>query len=216
MVNYHEVVINTLISFVIIVCMIIVLAYTAYGEDLQKDIYDQWNTISEFEEVSSLRNFLIERDWIYTGVSINELDYILVLVNQCSNEFFSNVPTSLVLAVISLESSFRSDLLGFNEDTGLMQVIEKYHRERITKYIYDENVDLYDPRLNIMVGMDYLSELLDKFDGDIYTTLMAYNMGSDVARKYRSNGWGSGYADVVMDRMDDISTFLERRKWPCS
>lgn len=211
MVNKEEVILNILTTSVIMVVTLILLLQFAFASYYKNDIYDQWNTIEEFEEVSSLRKFLLDKDWINESVRLDELDYILVLTQQCSSEFFPTVPTSLVLAVISIESGFRSSLLGFSNDTGLMQIIPKFHRERISRYIYNENVDLFDPRVNVMVGMDYLSELLEEFHGDIYTTLMAYNMGPDRARLYASNGRSSAYADVVVNRMNEISIFLEGR-----
>lgn len=210
MINQQELfhyAITTLIFIVIIVGALVPLALSS---SLEPDVYDLWTTLDEFERVSSLRNFLVDKDFAYGGVSINELDYILVLVQQCSNEFFPNVPTSLVLSVISIESGFRKNLYGLNDDIGLMQIIEKFHRERIQKYLYDENVDLYDLRLNVMVGMDYLNELLDEFDNDIPTALTAYNMGPDKANRMRSEGRVSLYAQDVIERMEAIDLFFER------
>lgn len=211
MANGYELTRNIVVTICFIVISMFAFVQMVAAYHYRNDIYDLWNTIGEFEETYSLRTFLLDSDWISDRTKLDELDYILVLVQQCSREFFPEVPTSLVLSVISVESGFRSDILGFNDDTGLMQIIPRYHRERIEKYLYDENVDLFDPRLNIMVGMDYLSELLKKFDGDIYTTLMAYNMGPDRARTYASNGWTSGYADICASRMDAFEEFFDGR-----
>lgn len=178
---------------------------------IEPDIYDQWNTIEEFEEVSSLRKFLIEKNWSKEDLSVDELDYILVLIHQCSSEFFPTVPTSLVLAMISVESEFDRDLVGSYNDTGLMQVIPRYHRDRIEKYIYDENIDLHDPRLNIMVGMDFLEELFEEGRGDIEYVVMAYNMGPIRAWKFYDMGIVSSYAEKVLERMDAIQDFFEGR-----
>lgn len=185
------------------------LSPLALANSIGPDIYDQWNTIEEFEEVSSIRKFLLEKDWINNNVTIDELDYILVLVNQCSNEFFPSIPTSLVLSIISVESCFNKDLLSFSDDTGLMQIIPKFHKDRIEKYIYGENVDLYDPRLNIMVGMDYLDELLNLFKGDLERAVMAYNMGPQMADRIADSGNLSSYAKDVLYRMEEIELFLE-------
>lgn len=215
MINRNEVIQNMVITFVILVLIIIALTKTVMAESYHKDIYELWNTINEFEEVSSLRALLLEKNWINEDVPIDELDYILVLTRQCSEEFFPTVPTSLVLSMISMESSFRKDLVGFSQDTGLMQIIAKYHRDRIEKYIYEENIDLYDPRLNIMVGMDYLEELIDWANGDIELAVMAYNMGPLRAKLLHLKGVKTSYAEKVLKRMNVIDTFLERREWPC-
>lgn len=173
-------------------------------------VLEQWNTLEEFESTAQLVNLLTERDWVSKSVSIQELDYILVLAKQLSSEFFPTVPTELVLAVISVESSFRPDLLGFNDDSGLMQVIPKFHKERIRKYLIDESSDIFDPRVNLSTGMDYLEELLAETEGDIALTLMCYNEGPSRAKKRYFNGVVSGYAEEVIARMEVISDALNR------
>lgn len=201
-------VITTILLLSLILVAFFPVAFSAYENS---DIYDQWNTLQEFETSSTLRRFLLEKEWVSEKVSIDELDYILVLTQQCSKDFFHNVPTSLVLAMISVESGFRSDITGFSEDTGLMQVIPYYHKERIEKYRYDENVDLYDPRLNIMVGMDYLEELLAWSKDDISLALMAYNAGQKNARYWADHGQVSFYAEEVLRRASEIDLYLEGR-----
>lgn len=216
MVNVYETLTKFSIMASILLTSMLVIAGFSSLDPIEPDIYDQWNTLAEFEEVSSLRHFLIEKDWISENVSLDDLDYILVLTQQCSNEFFPTIPSSLALAVISVESGFRQDLVGFSNDTGLMQIIPSFHRERIERYLYDENVDLFDPRLNIMVGMDYLDELLAWARGDLERTIMAYNMGPLKADRLASAGHVTEYAREVLKRMNELEIFFERRYVPCS
>lgn len=203
---------STYLSIYLLSMLILMVLLTpfAFASTIDPDIYDQWNTIEEFEEVSSLRQFLLERYWVSEDVSLDELDYILVLTRQCSEEFFPSVPTSLVLSIISIESGFKRDLIGSNNDTGLMQIIPKFHKDRISEYIYEENVDLTDPRLNVMVGMGYLEELMEWSRGGLDLAIMAYNMGPEKAQKLSNNLIVTSYAEEVMARMEDIETFLER------
>lgn len=189
----------------------LLFGYAADATESEPDVYDLWNTCEEFEDVADLRALLLENDWVWSEVTIQDLDYILVLTQQLNKEFFPNVPVALVLAQISVESSFRSDLVGFNNDTGLMQVIPRWHEDRIAKYIYEENVDLTDPRLNVMVGMDYLDELLVKAEGDISLALMMYNQGPASGRRSYARSGESFYAELVLERMYAINDILERR-----
>lgn len=214
--NIHQTIFYILFSFECLAVTILILSPFALATVQNTDVYELWNTIEEFEEVSSLQKFLVDKDWISHTISIDRLDYILVLIQQCSSEFFPRVPTSLVLAIISVESNFREDLLGFNDDTGLMQIIPKYHGERIKRYLYDEKVDLYDPRVNIMVGMDYLEELFEEFDDDMSSVILAYNRGPDAAKKLLPEGGSSVYTEEVLKRMNAIQSFFERRYSFCS
>lgn len=215
MVIRHEVMENLLITILVLGSTMVGLLGVGAAWSYENDIYSLWNRVGEFEDTFLLRSFLLKRDWINENVTIDELDYILVLTEQCSSEFFPEVPTSLVLAIISVESGFKSDLVGFSNDTGLMQVIPNYHYDRILNYIYDENVDLFDPRLNVMVGMDYLSELIKWSKGDLGLAVMAYNMGQIRARSYHNSGRITSYAKKVLDRMDEIQDILEGRKMTC-
>ena len=212
MLNKQELIQNISLSLVYILLTLIALTPIALADSFDSDIYDLWNTVEEFETTYSLRKFLIDKGWINEEVSVDELDYILVLTQQCSKEFFPTVSTSLVLAVISVESGFKSNLTGLNDDTGLMQIIPKYHRDRIESYIYDENVDLYDSRLNVMVGMDYLSELIEWSNGDLGLALMAYNMGQVKARSLYLQNIETPYVRNVIQCMNEIESFLERRR----
>lgn len=182
----------------------------AFARVRMDSVYNQWNTLQEFEGTQTLRDFLYALDWIDERVDAHDLDYILVLTQQCSSEFFDNVPPALALAVISVESGFRPECQSHKGAEGLMQVVPRWHQERVEKYIYDESVDLYDPRLNIMVGMDYLSDILEETEGDLVWTLMYYNGGPSYAYKnHVERGRSSSYAEEVIYRMRVIQDILD-------
>lgn len=216
MLNKVELLQKISIIILSITLIISILVPIALANDAFHGSSELWNTISEFENISSLRKLLLEKGWVSEDVSIEELDYILVLTRQCSNEFFPNIPTSIVLAIISVESGFNKNLVGFNNDTGLMQIIPKYHQERIDKYIYDDNVDLFDERVNIMVGMNYLNELLDIFNGDTIVAVMGYNEGITGAKNRCSRKSVSGYAASVYERAKAIEEVLREEWYSCS
>jgi soluble lytic murein transglycosylase len=78
---------------------------------------------------------------------------------------------SLVKAVVCVESSFDEDAISFKGAIGLMQVLPS-----TANFISDGVVDLFDPQVNLAVGVKYLSYLLNKFN-DEKTALAAYNAG---------------------------------------
>lgn len=109
----------------------------------------------------------------------------------------------LVYAVCWRESRYNIDITGDNgESHGLMQIKVKYHTERLNRLGVS---DLYDPKQNIMVGIDYLVELLNyREDATLEWALMAYNGGPTYADEMQKNGEISGYALEVLSKLNEL------------
>lgn len=90
------------------------------------------------------------------------------------------VPETLVKAVIRQESNFNPSEVSHKGAVGLMQIMPST-AEKLG--ITPES--LADPSTNIMGGTKLLSELISRYDGNLYRALAAYNAGSaavDAAR----------------------------------
>jgi hypothetical protein len=104
-----------------------------------------------------------------------------------------NIAPAIVIAMIERESSFREKVVGDNGDSlGLMQIQTKWHKERMEKL---GCTDLLNPHENIMVGIDFLAELLERYEGDVTKALTAYNSG-----KFR--GTVTKYASGIIERAE--------------
>ena len=114
-----------------------------------------------------------------------------------------NVSPYLVYAVIWQESNFKKDATGDSgQSHGLMQIRVQYHQERMNSLGV---TDLYDPKQNIMVGIDYLVELLTwRETSTLEWVLMAYNGGPDYADKLQASGKVSTYALEVLRKLHDL------------
>ncbi len=89
------------------------------------------------------------------------------------------VPPLLILAIIEKESSFRSQVVNFYGAMGLMQVVPRYHREKL-----DQKKGLQQllvPETNVRVGTQILAEYLKAHKGDLPAALKKY---SGNAREY--------------------------------
>jgi soluble lytic murein transglycosylase-like protein len=88
----------------------------------------------------------------------------------------------LVLAVISIESRFNPIAESFMGAKGLMQIIPKYHRARLSEHGGDEAV--FDPESNILVGAKILQEYVHR-TGTLEAGLQFYNGASrDLTAQY--------------------------------
>ena len=115
------------------------------------------------------------------------------------------VDPELVLAVIEKESGYNPDASGDNgRSQGLMQIWRSFHEKRMEKL---GAVNLYDPKDNVLVGIDILAEKLDKYE-DVEKALIAYNAGDAGAKKhYFSKGiYSSSYSRAVMEIAEKIRT----------
>lgn len=107
-----------------------------------------------------------------------------------------NICPELLMSIVEKESGGKPELTGAAGEIGLMQVIPKYHTERMKELGHPDLYDAYD---NILVGADYLRELFEEYE-DTYLVLMCYNMGESRAIELYDQGIYSDYAVSVCDR----------------
>lgn len=90
-----------------------------------------------------------------------------------------SVDPYLIYAVIKQESNFKADASSKKGASGLMQLMPATASEvAISMNNIDEaEYDIYDAETNIYIGVKYLSELILRYDGNIYIAIAAYNAG---------------------------------------
>jgi soluble lytic murein transglycosylase-like protein len=82
----------------------------------------------------------------------------------------NGVDRELLRAVIAQESGFRPCAVSPKGAEGLMQLMPATAAELAAG-------DTLDPRSNIEAGARYLKQLLDRYGGDVFRALSAYNAG---------------------------------------
>ena len=88
------------------------------------------------------------------------------------------VQEGLIKAVIKMESDFNPKAVSHAGARGLMQLMPSTAAGLGVK-------DSFDPEQNIMAGTRFLRELLEKYGGDLDSTLAAYNWGPGNVDKSR-------------------------------
>lgn len=110
---------------------------------------------------------------------------------------------SLVVALIESESGYVFDKVGDDGNSiGYMQVYESAHTDRMDRL---NCTDLKNPYQNVYVGIDYLTELIEKY-GTVHDALAAYNCGERGAREHL---WKNGiyvysYNEGIMNRAREL------------
>jgi len=122
-------------------------------------------------------NFEIESNEIKSTLNKSKLKHLLIYVNALCDEYA--VDYDMVKAVIQTESSWNHKAVSTSGAIGLMQILPS---TAMTEFNTPEQ-DLYDPYVNVTVGIRYLSHLNQHFD-DINATLTAYSHGPTITKKY--------------------------------
>ncbi len=109
----------------------------------------------------------------------------------------SGIRYSLVLALMEIESGYQYDALSDTNDIGYMQVNYKWQQDKMPDMTEKA---LYNPYVNIGVGIRYLAELSEEFSTE-EAVLTAYHYGVSGAysRCYQDASITSDYAEKVLE-----------------
>jgi len=118
-----------------------------------------------------------------------------------------DLPLPLLLAVARGESNFNKDAKSIKDCYGVMQI----QWPGTAKYLgITRKTDLFNPCINIEAGGRYMSELLERFDGETYLALAAYNYGPNrIQRELRYGGIPEGarwYAAYIYSHLEYVRT----------
>lgn len=116
-----------------------------------------------------------------------------IIKEVCS--LYPNVKEELIMSIVYHESRFKPEATNGN-CVGLMQVSTYWHADRAERLGV---TDFYDPYGNILLGVDYISELTETY-GDSALVLMLYNMKHDTAFDMFGRGEISSYAKSVLEK----------------
>ena len=113
------------------------------------------------------------------------------IIDKCKS---LGISPNIIYSMIQRESNFDPTKIGDGGDSfGLMQVQPKWHSERMERLGF---TDLLDPHQNIIVGLDYLEELMERYNYDLAKALTAYNRG-------HYDGFVTEYAISVMANAEE-------------
>lgn len=111
----------------------------------------------------------------YIDQTQNYGDYLEQIFQKASNTY--GVSKDLLKAMAKAESNFRADATSHCGAMGIMQLMPQTAASLGV-------TDAYNPEQNIMGGAQYISRLLEKYNGNLSFAVAAYNAGSGNVDKY--------------------------------
>lgn len=176
-------------------------------QETSADKQNPFDTMSKdwsWEDLQGFQPYTVPQEYQKEGGAFPEemQKYTYIICKQAGIDYV------VVLAMIEIESGYRWDAIGAGDDVGYMQVVQRWHEDRMERLGAD---NLLDPFQNVRVGVDFMKELLEKYEGSYEKALTAYQYGSSGAYKYVfSAGLNcSKYAENVLKVADRIRTEME-------
>ena len=140
--------------------------------------------VDVMNDVNSARTTARTRSNVTGRTSYEELRNI---IDECAQKY--NIDSELIRAMIQVESGWDTQAVSNKGAQGLMQLMPRTAAMLGVR-------DPFDPAQNIEGGVRYISDLTDKYRGDIEKALAAYNAGPtkvdsgsipDVSKRYVKN-----------------------------
>lgn len=114
--------------------------------------------------------------YLVNEYELNEREARILVRSADNNAHKYKIDLELLMAIIFVESTYKAKAQSSQGAIGLMQVVPKWHLDKIKEY---GDVDvLYDIRTNIAIGTAILMEYLEK-EGNIRQALHRYNGSKD-------------------------------------
>ena len=110
-------------------------------------------------------------------MSVSKIKHLLIYIDGLCKHY--NVNYNLVKSVISAESTWNYKAKSRVGAKGLMQIMKACAKDYKTPHS-----EMYDPYVNVTIGIKYLSKLNKRFE-DTQTALVAYNEGPRHAERYK-------------------------------
>lgn len=165
-----------------------------------------WNDITTRQVTALVNHGLIsEARAVLAGVPRGKASLPENVAAMAINEAqIQGVDPALVQAVIAQESGGRADAVSEKGARGLMQLMPETAKE------LGVNPDV--PEQNIRGGVKYLSQMLQRYGGNVEHALMAYNWGPGNVDAWLQTGKGKNGKGVPAETMDYVSGVVSKLK----
>ena len=150
------------------------------------------------EVVKPTPNFQLEAHQIKSSLNKSKLKHLLIYTYALCQEY--DVDYNLVKAIISTESSWNHKAVSRSDARGLMQI----KPQTAFAEFKTPSGDLFDPYVNVTLGVMYLSKLTHKYSmNTIEKALTAYSHGPTATKSYSGQYVATNfYVNKVLDNLN--------------
>ena len=171
----------TLLSICFLMFMLGRFTTASNQDDTTNSDVESMSYIIEGSYIESDINY--ESDAVYIkktfkpNMSVSKIKHLLIYIDGLCKHY--DVNYNLVKSVISTESTWNYKAKSRVGAKGLMQIMKACAKDYKTPHS-----EMYDPYVNVTIGIKYLSKLNKRFE-DTQTALVAYNEGPRHAERYK-------------------------------
>lgn len=178
--------------------------YHLPGESSSHDVSAKQLSSSQGEHSHKEKKIFEILSGFKTGLDKNQEKKLASFIHQESRRY--GFDPELIIAVISTESSFYNWAISPKGAVGLMQIIPTTGKQvaEMNDIVWHGKDPLFDPFLNIRLGIHYLWMLYLKF-GDISLALTAYNHGPGKVLR-----WIKAGDTIPTDYSEKVFTYYEQ------
>ena len=183
--KYRRMYIGGIVLWAIVVICIVVWSSCSYRSEAEADAENEpeVQVVQNAASVPTRKSYIVHIEHFFDDDESHSAEFdpvrddipldaeIQLLLYKACEEI--GIQYELALAIIWQETDFRNITGDGGNSIGYMQVQPRWHRERMERLGV---TDLSDPYSNFLVGLDYLSELIDRY-GSTEKALVAYNQG---------------------------------------
>jgi len=154
--------------------------------EVQLPMVEAYKEIAKFTDFDALEMPQLEKAKEISEATPLDYESALVLVKYAD---MYDIPYSLVLSIIDIESDFKKDLVGSSNDRGYMQIIPGTEKWLVSAFgpelgiTYDPS-RIFEPEYNLALGIKYIDDLMDDYGNDYNRILSEYNRGAGNLKKY--------------------------------
>ena len=177
----------------------------------QEPMVERFIELSKFLDFDELQSTQLEKALEISDATPLDYESALVLVKYAD---IYDVPYSLVLSIIDIESNFNRESVGSSQDRGYMQIIPGTERWLVTTFGEELGITynperIFDPEYNIALGIKYLDELMNDYGADYERILSEYNRGPSNLKKYyeANRTYSTSYSRKVLSKQQLYVSF---------